>query len=77
MTVLADQFHHIADRKVILTWSIAKKIVARLSAFLKARSDMRMLASMSDVQLKDIGISRSEIETAVHTVQSGRIDRNK
>jgi uncharacterized protein YjiS (DUF1127 family) len=77
MTDLVHQLHHISDRKVTLTWSIARKAIASISAFLKARHDMRLLASMSDAQLKDIGISRSEIETVVHTGQSGRIDRNK
>jgi uncharacterized protein YjiS (DUF1127 family) len=77
MTDLAHHIHHLSDRKVILAWSIAKKIIASLSAFLNARRDTRMLASMSDAQLKDIGISRSEIETVVHTGQTSRIDRIK
>jgi uncharacterized protein YjiS (DUF1127 family) len=77
MTDLAHHIHHLSDRKVTLPWSIARKAIARLSAFLNTRRDTRMLASMSDAQLKDIGISRSEIETIVHTGQNSRIDRIK
>jgi uncharacterized protein YjiS (DUF1127 family) len=77
MTDLAQQFHRTADSNATLTWAIARKIIASISAFLKARHDMRLLASMSDAQLKDIGISRSEIETVVHTGQNSRIDRIK
>jgi uncharacterized protein YjiS (DUF1127 family) len=76
MTDLAHQFAQISNGRVS-TWSITRKIFASVSAFFKVRSDMRLLASMSDAQLKDIEISRSMIETVVHTGQSGRTDRIK
>jgi uncharacterized protein YjiS (DUF1127 family) len=77
MTDLAHHFHRTADSNATLTRVIARKGIASIFAFLKTRRDMRLLASMSDAQLKDIGISRSEIETVVHTGQNGRIDRIK
>jgi uncharacterized protein YjiS (DUF1127 family) len=77
MTDLAHEFTQVADGKANLIWSIARKFFAGVSAFFKVRRDMRLLASMSDAQLKDIGISRSMIETVVHTGQNGRTDRIK
>jgi uncharacterized protein YjiS (DUF1127 family) len=77
MTDFAHQLAQVSNGQPNLAWSIARKIIAGVSAFFKVRRDMRLLANMSDAQLKDIGISRSMIETVVHTGQNGRTDRIK
>lgn len=77
MADLAHEFVRTAGGKEVFGWSIARKTIASISTFLKTRRDMRLLASMTDAQLKDIGISRSMIEKTVHTEQLSQIKMDK
>jgi uncharacterized protein YjiS (DUF1127 family) len=44
-----------------------KKFVENFMAYQKARTDYWMLESMTDKQLKDIGITRGEIREKVYS----------